>query len=201
VAQGQPTKGYGTNTGSSQNIFQQLEEEHRARTQKRETEVRGMYDQNIAQYQPGGGFGAGTEAMLGRQKQQYLGSAQQNLISSGLFGSTMGAGLGKKFEEEVGMPTRLKLEDLRYDRLADATRGKADFVTDIQDRIPSYAEIAQLSAQSAPSYSRTINSPSSGFGTTSTPMKRNDPAIEAERLARERAANDAARAEYRRRSL
>lgn len=153
-----PTRRPKTPAPSPVNIFQQLEEEHRARTQERETEVRGLYDQIIGQYQPDGGFGAGTEAMIGRQKQQYLGSATQNLISSGMFGSTMTAGLGKKFEEEVGMPTRLKLEDLRYDRLSQAMGEKAGFVERIEDRIPSYGEIAQLSAQSTPSYSRTIKS-------------------------------------------
>ena len=118
-------------------------------TKKRENEIRSLFDEIISMYKPGGSYGAGTEAMLGREKQKYLGSAMQNLISSGMYGSTMTAAMPKKFEEEVGMPTRAKLEDLRYDRLASALGQKASFVERIEDQTPSYELMAGLQQQAS----------------------------------------------------
>ena len=119
---------------------------------RRENEIRSLYDDIIAMYSPGGSFGAGTEAEIESQKRQYLGSATQSLISSGLYGSTMTAGLPKKFEEEVGMPARAKLEDLRFQQLSNALGQKAGFVERIEDQYPSYGLMANLQqgASSAP---------------------------------------------------
>lgn len=113
----------------------------------REQEIRGLFDKIIGTYEPGGSFGAGTEAMLERQKQQYTGQATQQLISSGLYGSTMTAGIPKKFEEEIGMPTRLKLEDIRKQAYTGALGQKASFIERIEDVTPSFETLAQLTAQ------------------------------------------------------
>ena len=130
-----------------------METEARTRTEAQEKEIRGLLDQIIQLYQPGGGFGKGTEVMLNRQKEKDLGSATQGLISSGLFSTTLTAGLPKKWEEEVGMPSRLKLEDMRYGALSQAVGQKAGFVERIQNMYPDYGMIAglQAKASSAPS--------------------------------------------------
>ncbi len=137
-------------SGNSQpQSLQQMTDETNVQNKKRETEIRGILDQIIQMYQPGGSYGAGAEAMLDRQKQRDIGSATQSLISSGLFGSTMTAGLPKKWEEEVGVPARLKLEDSRYGMLSQAMGNKASFVESIKNSFPDYKMFADMFAQSA----------------------------------------------------
>jgi hypothetical protein len=120
-----------------------------AATAAREEEIRGLFDEIVKYYSPGGAFGQGTEAMLDRQETQYLGQATQGLISAGLFGSTMTAGIPKKFQEEIGIPTRAKLEDIRGQAYAGALGQKAGFIERIKDESPSYETLANLSAQAA----------------------------------------------------
>lgn len=67
----------------------------------------------MAYYQPGGAYGAGVEAALGRGRTKAMATGMQSLVSAGLAGTTMAAGLGKKFEEEVGMPIRAGVEEAR----------------------------------------------------------------------------------------
>jgi hypothetical protein len=47
-----------------------------------------------------------------------MASGMQSLVSSGLSGTTVAAGLGKKFEEEVGMPTLAGIEEARAGNLS-----------------------------------------------------------------------------------
>ena len=113
----------------------------------REQEIRQLLDEVIGTYSPGGSFGAGTEAMIDRQKTKAIGQGTQSLISSGLYGSTMTAGLGTAFEEDVAMPTRLKLEDLRTQKYSDALGQKAGFIEGIENQSPSYETMANLTSQ------------------------------------------------------
>ena len=71
-----------------------------------------------AYYEPDGGFGKGIEAGLERERTQAMSSGMQALVSSGMAGTTMAGGLGKKFAEEVGMPTRARIEETRAERLS-----------------------------------------------------------------------------------
>ena len=71
-----------------------------------------------AYYEPGGGYGKGVEAGLERERTQAMSSGMQSLVASGFAGTTMAAGLGKKFAEEVGMPTRARIEETRAERLS-----------------------------------------------------------------------------------
>ena len=66
-----------------------------------------------AQYAPGGGFGKGVEAGLERGRVKAMASGMQGLVSAGLAGTTMAGTLGKKYEEEVGMPARARVEEQR----------------------------------------------------------------------------------------
>jgi len=129
-----------------------------AKAAAREQEVRGLLDQVVETYAPGGAYLKGAEAMLGREKQKYLGSATQQLISSGLYGTTMAAGLPKKWEEEVGMPSRLKLEDIRTQAYTGALGQKASFIESISEQVPSYETIAGLTSQAAAAPQQTLNS-------------------------------------------
>ena len=75
--------------------------------------IKRPFQKAIAQYAPGGSYGAGIEAGLVRGKKQSMASGMNALIGSGLAGTTMAAGLGKKYEEEVAAPIRANLEGTR----------------------------------------------------------------------------------------
>jgi hypothetical protein len=129
--------------------LQAMQNKQAAANKLRETEVRGMYDKIIAMYGPGGTFGQGMEAQIERQKKQSMAQGAQALVSAGLYGTTTTAGLGQKFEEEVGMSSRMKLEDIKTQSLAGAMGQKAQFITDISDQYPDYSMLAQSMAQGA----------------------------------------------------
>ena len=82
----------------------------------------------IAYYQEGGGFGKGAEAALERSRTKAVASGGQSLVSAGLAGTTMMAGLGKKFEEEVGMPTRARVEETRAGAISGLEMAKAQII-------------------------------------------------------------------------
>ncbi|MCK5608888.1 hypothetical protein KAR91_43850 [Candidatus Pacearchaeota archaeon] len=71
-----------------------------------------------ALYAPGGGFGKGVETGLERGRVKAMASGMQGLVSAGLAGTTMAGGLGKKYEEEVGAPTRARVEEQRAQALS-----------------------------------------------------------------------------------
>lgn len=90
--------------------------------------IQAELDKIIARYQPGGEFGKPEMALLERAKTKTLARQKAGLVSRGMAGTTVGAGLGKKWEEEVGMPAKLGLEDIRTQRLVQAMTAKAGFM-------------------------------------------------------------------------
>ncbi|KKL78377.1 hypothetical protein LCGC14_2025450 [marine sediment metagenome] len=76
-------------------------------------EARTALQEAMARYEPGGGYGAGVESGIARGRTQAISSGMQNLVSSGLAGTTIAGGLGKKYEEEVAMPARAQVEEGR----------------------------------------------------------------------------------------
>ncbi len=129
--------------------FQAKQDAANLANQKRYEEALSLYGDIVEQYKPGGAFGAGFEAQLGRQKTKTVAGQTQSLVSSGLFGTSVTAGLGQKFEEEIGQPSRLKLEDVRMGRYAEAIEKKAGLIERREDVGPDYGAIASLSAQAA----------------------------------------------------
>ncbi len=127
--------------------FQAQQEAARLRNEERYAEALQIYDEVISTYQPEGGFLAGAEAELGKQKGRAVAGQEQSLVSSGLFGTSITAGLGQKWEAEVGQPARLKLEDVRMGRLTEALQAKAGVIERRDDIGPDYATIAALSQQ------------------------------------------------------
>jgi len=71
-----------------------------------------------AQYEPGGGFGTGVEAAIARGRKKAVSVGAQELVGAGLAGTTMMGGLGKRYEEEVGMPARMSIEEERVRAMA-----------------------------------------------------------------------------------
>lgn len=116
----------------------------------------------MAYYQQGGGFGKGVEAALERGRKKALASGAQSLVSAGLAGTSMMAGLGKKFEEEVAMPTRLSVEEKRAEALASLEMGGAQLT---QGAYESQANrdlqmyMAQLQSMQSPVSSPVIQQP------------------------------------------
>ena len=82
----------------------------------------------IAYYQEGGGFGKGVEAGLERGRTKAMASGMQSLVSAGLGGTTMGAGLGKKYEEEVASPMRARVEEERAQAISGLEMTKAQII-------------------------------------------------------------------------
>lgn len=121
----------------------------RSRTQDRLNQALSIYDNNIAMFQPGGDFGKGFEASLAQSKSSSIGQGMQHLASTGLYNSSIGAGLGTAFEKTVGTPARLQLNDMRMGKLADAYTAKAGVLERVTDRGPDSSLLANLMMQAA----------------------------------------------------
>ena len=107
----------------------------------------GLYDQMIKGWKKGGGFAKGAKAGLARARTKSMASGMQSLASSGLAGTTMAAGLGKKWEEEVGTPARLSIADIAGQRLMQARQAKAGFIERREDYGPDPGMISQSMQQ------------------------------------------------------
>jgi len=114
-----------------------------------------IYDEIIRRYQPGGTFGQAALGQLEKQKVRDVGRETQQMISSGLYGTTTTAGLPGKWEAEVGAPTRLRLEDIMMERLSQAQIGKAGFIERREDVYPDVGAYAEQTAVDAPTFTRT----------------------------------------------
>jgi len=148
-------------TSSTSSLLEQLQRQQdkaRKANEARLGEAKGLYQRAIERYGEGGTFGRGVEAQIERGREQSIAQGSQALASSGLFNTTIRAGLGKKYEEEVGQPARLKLEDLRMGRLTEAERGLAGLVERVEDVGPDQGLVAQLMSQasSKPSFTRHV---------------------------------------------
>ncbi len=88
-------------------------------------EAKTAWEQAIAQYGPEGGYGKGVEAGLERGQVKATTSGMQSLVSAGLAGTTMAAGLGKKYEEEVAAPARARVESTRAQAISGLRAGMA----------------------------------------------------------------------------
>lgn len=137
---------YNAKTGLMDEVYAATERTNAA-NKKREDEIRSMMDEVIGMYRQGGAFGQGVEAQLGRERTQTLATGGQSLISSGMYNTTGLAGLSTQFAENVAMPTRMKLEDLRMEKLQGALGQKASFVESITDQSPDYRLLAELMAK------------------------------------------------------
>ncbi len=91
-------------------------------------DINTLLDEIIQRYQPGGEFGKEALATLETRKGKTLAKQGQSLVTAGLGGSTIGAGLGKKFEEDVGTPFRLGVEEQRLGALTQAMQAKAGYL-------------------------------------------------------------------------
>lgn len=115
----------------------------------RETEIRGLNQQVIDLFSPGGGFGRGFQDQIERLKRNTVAGQTQSAVSSGLFNTTTTGNLGAQFEQNVGVPARLQLADLQAQRFAGALGGQAGFIERIEDTGPRPELLADLVSQAA----------------------------------------------------
>ncbi len=120
-----------------------------ARTAGRQATIESIFDEIISRYGPEGTYGRSAEALLETQKVREVGAGAQRMISAGLYGTEVGGGLGRAWESEVGAPGRLRIEDIKMERLSQAQLGKAGFLERIEDVYPDYGLISQLISQAA----------------------------------------------------
>jgi len=104
----------------------------------------GIYDTMISNWKKGGGFVKGAKATLARTKTKDVASGMQSLVSSGLAGTTMAAGLGKAWEEDVGAPARLNIADIAGQRLMQAQQAKAGFIERREDYGPDPSLVSSV---------------------------------------------------------
>jgi hypothetical protein len=154
-----------------------------------------ILDQAIQRYQPEGDFGKGAESQYNIGKTQAMSQGMSSLIGSGLSNTTVAATMPIKYEQEVGTPFRLQLNDMRMQNLTKAEQAKTAFIQDREDMYPDLNMMAELAMKAQQSENRTTTTtyaPStlSSFGKT-------DPGISARNAAQkiERQLKDAQRAE------
>ena len=124
--------------------FQAQQEAANAANEQRFQQGLEIFDRIIQQQETGGVSEQATEAAIGRGRTKAVAQGTQALVTSGLASTTQAAGLGKKFEEEVGVPARLQAADVRQQRMTQALTGKAGFIERREDVGPSFSDIAGL---------------------------------------------------------
>ena len=114
---------------------------------QRRTQIEGMYDKMMGMVGPGGALEKRGLADIERQKTKGVGQEMQQMISSGMYGTTTAAGTGRRWEADVGAPARLRLEDIMQQRQLGVMGQKAGFLERIEDVYPDYSALLQMLAR------------------------------------------------------
>ena len=136
------SSGGGFNYSSLLADFEKREKAARKANIAREQEIRGTYGEIISQGQ-GAARTAGL-AEIERGKTQAIGAGTQQMISSGLYGTTTAASIPVQAENQAAL-SRLKLEDMLQQRTNVAKLGLAGFVERIETPYPDYNMLLQAS--------------------------------------------------------
>ena len=110
---------------------------------QRYAQAMGIYDEIIARTQPGGAMEKAGLAQIEAAKTKGIGQETQQMISSGMYGTTTTAGIPARWEAEVGAPARLRLEDILEQRRTTAKLGKAGFIERREDVYPDVGAVAE----------------------------------------------------------
>lgn len=105
----------------------------------RQKRIESMYSEMMGRYQPGGAFEKRGLGEIERAKTKGVGTEMQQMISSGMYGTTTAAGVPRQWEAEVGAPARLRLEDIMQQRLTGIQQQKAGFLERVQEPYPDYS--------------------------------------------------------------
>ena len=88
-------------------------------------DIRRLFAEAKKIYAPGGGYATGIEAGLKRGRTKAVATGMQNLASAGLAGTSMAGGLGLKYEEDVAVPARERMETQRLGALSGLLQAEA----------------------------------------------------------------------------
>ena len=133
-------------SGLISQVGAQSEAARRANLQ-RYAQAMAIYDEIIGRTAPGGAFEKAGLAQIETAKTKGVGQETQRMISGGLFGTTIAAGVERGWESEVGAPARLRLEDILERRRTTAQMGKAGFIERREDEYPDINAMLQLIAR------------------------------------------------------
>lgn len=112
---------------------------------QRANQVSSILNQNINAYSPTGSYATAMLKDIERQKKVGITGETQQMISSGLYGTTTTAGLGQKWESSYATPARMKLEDYLTSRQSEARSALASFIERIEQPYPDYSQLLQAS--------------------------------------------------------
>lgn len=113
----------------------------------RRKQIEAMYDKMMGMVAPGGAFEKRGLGQIEAAKTKGVGQQMQQMISSGMYGTTTAAGVGKGWEADVGTPARLRLEDIMQQRQLGVMGQKAGFLERIEDVYPDYSSLMQMLAR------------------------------------------------------
>lgn len=112
-----------------------------AANKARQARIESMYDEMLKTTTREGAFYKSNLAQIEQAKVKGVGTETQNLISSGMYGTTTASGVGRQWEADVGMPARIKLEDVMEQRRLGIQQQRAGFVERITDSYPDYSQM------------------------------------------------------------
>jgi hypothetical protein len=113
----------------------------------REKEIRDMYSQILNQDY--GAARAAGESVIARGERTSIGQGMQQLVSSGLFGTTTAAALPSA-AKRISTEQRLTLEDVLQQRTEATKKELASFIERIEQPYPDYGMLLQaIAAQSS----------------------------------------------------
>ncbi len=122
--------------------FQKREEGALEANKAREAEIRQTYAGLISRSETGGAAKAAGLAEIEQTKTRAVGAGTQQMISSGLYGTTTAAAIPAQAESQAGLQ-RLKLEDMLQQRTQELKLGQAGFVERIETPYPDYNMLMQ----------------------------------------------------------
>ena len=145
-----PVAGSSTSYAKSKNIgtitqmYQAMEEEAKKKNLAREKEIRKLYA-NMLNSLTGSNnsLRASGLADIETESARLVGSETQQMISSGLYGTTTAGAIPRKVATGFTQPSRLKLEDLISSRKRELQLGLAEFVERIENPYPDYNSLMQ----------------------------------------------------------
>lgn len=105
----------------------------KAQRQQRYVEGRRLMQDAMAQFAPGGAFEQAGMASYAQGKKEALAGGMQNLVSSGLAGTSNPMAMNTAYERNVGNPFRLNLAAEGSGRLASAMTNAANYVAGFPD--------------------------------------------------------------------
>lgn len=126
--------------------FEQMEKAAREANIKREQEIRDIYSKLISQDY--GAFRTAGEFDIAQAERQAIGQGIQQMISSGLYGTTTAAAIPMQAKAQ-SQSARLKLEDIIQQRKSEAQLGLAGFIERIEEPYPDLSALYNAMAAAA----------------------------------------------------